>query len=96
MVLGKITKIAKKYLKPDNPFLKHLQKNYEEVKTKIYFTVPVLPKKMKLRKKKNLLILQSENYSLGSLMNMKKDENESIRSIVKKIKQEKEEEEKKN
>jgi len=70
MVLGKLVKLAKKYLKPDDPFLKHIQSNYEEAKTKIYFTVPVLPKKKNLRDKAKLLILQSNNVHPGLFANM--------------------------
>ncbi|CAD8121308.1 unnamed protein product [Paramecium sonneborni] len=85
MVLGKLVRLAKKHLKKDDPFLNHIQSNYEEAKTRIYFTVPVLPKKKKLKEKAKLLILQSDNVSIDLLGDIGIDKNASLSEIKQKF-----------
>ena len=57
MILGKVLKLAKRHLKDDNVWKKNLEDAYKKAKTAYYFGVPVLPKKMDLEVKKDLLLL---------------------------------------
>ncbi|CAD8210147.1 unnamed protein product [Paramecium pentaurelia] len=91
MVLGKLVKLAKKHLKPDDPFLNHIQSNYEEAKTKIYFTVPVLPKKKNLKDKAKFLIIQSNNVHPGLFSNMDINSKTPLSEIKQKFLQKKKE-----
>ncbi|CAD8209946.1 unnamed protein product [Paramecium octaurelia] len=81
MVLGKLVKLSKKHLEPNDPFLQHIQQNYEEAKTKIYFTVPVLPKKKKLREKAKLLVLQPDNVHPGLFSNLDINKNTPLADV---------------
>ena len=62
MLLGKIRKLAKKYLSEDSLFLKDLDKAYTDAKTSLYFVVPILPKNVldRFEEKKHLLVLGEE------------------------------------